>query len=287
MYNESRSEDKIMKISELIERIKQWHEPYVAKDEGRDLILGGNPDQQCTGVIITVCATLEVLKKAKEKNCNFIITHESILYGAKEEDMDNDVVQYKKRFMEENGLCVWRDHDRMHGNGLPFQPERKRNDYIFYGLMKELGWEEYVEGDSMKPLWYKIPKMSALDFADLLIEKFHLNGLRLVGNLDSTIETVWFSEHVQGGKMDKGKLKGGLKADAIIPFEIVDFTLTQYVVDAAEMGQNKVLYEMGHFNAEELGMRYMCTWIQDIVKHEVPVEFIQAGDFFQYRGKKA
>ena len=47
MYNESRSEDKIMKISELIERIKQWHEPYVAKDEGRDLILGGNPDQEC------------------------------------------------------------------------------------------------------------------------------------------------------------------------------------------------------------------------------------------------
>ena len=110
-----------MKISELIERIKQWHEPYIAKDEGRDLILGGNPDQQCTGVIITVCATLEVLKKAKEKNCNFIITHESILYGAKEEDMDNDVVQYKKRFMEENGLCVWRDHDR-----IPFLYQQNR-----------------------------------------------------------------------------------------------------------------------------------------------------------------
>ena len=66
---------------------------------------------------------------------------------------------------------------------------------------------------------------------------------------------------------------------------IVDFTLTQYVVDAAEMGQNKVLYEMGHFNAEELGMKYMCTWIQDVVQHEVPVEFVQAGDFFQYRGR--
>ena len=104
--------------------------------------------------------------------------------------------------------------------------------------------------------------------------------------LESMIETVWFSEHVLGGKMDKDKLNSGLKADAIIPFEIVDFTLTQYVVDAAEMGQNKVLYEMGHFNAEELGMRYMCTWIQDVVHHEVSVEFVQAGDFFQYRGRQ-
>lgn len=274
-----------MKISEMIERIKQWHEPFVSKDEGRDLVLGGDPDQECTGIIITVCATLDVLKKAKEKNCNLIISHESIAYGAKGEEVEeNDVLQYKIRYMEENGLCVWRDHDRMHGNGLPFQPERKRNDYIFYGLMKELGLEEYVVGDAMKPLWYKVPKMSAREFADVLIEKFNLNGLRIVGNLDAEIETVWFCEHVQGGKMDKGKLSGGLKADAMIPFEICDFTLTQYVVDAASMGQNKVLFEMGHFNAEELGMRYMCNWIQEVVHDEVPVEFVQAGDFFQYVG---
>lgn len=271
-----------MKINEVIERIKQWHEPYDAKDEGRDLILGGNPDQECTGIVITVCATLAVLKKAKEMGCNFIVSHESIAYGAKDDEIDaNDVLQHKMRYIEENGLCVWRDHDRIHGNGLPFHPERKRNDYIFYGLMKELGWEEYVMGDKMKPLWYKIPKTSARQLADELMNKFNLNGLRIVGNLDAEIETVWFCEHVQGGKMDKGKLAGGLKADAMIPFEICDFTLTQYVFDAAELHQNKMLIEMGHFNAEELGMKYMCEWMKEIV-NDVPVHFVQSGDFFQY-----
>lgn len=268
-----------MKIIEVIEKIKQWHEPFEAKEVGRDLILKGNADQECTGIIITVCATFDVLKKAKEKHCNLIITHESIFYGANDEEAKvNDVLQAKSRYIEENGLCVWRDHDRMHGNN---SVERQRNDYIFYGLMKELGWEDYVVGDKRKPLWYKIPKTNIQTLSAFLIDRFHLNGLRIVGNQDAEIETVWFAEHVQGGKWDKGKLAGGLKADAIIPFEICDFTLTQYVFDAASMKQNKVLLEMGHFNTEELGMKYMVEWLSEIV-NDLPIEFIQSGDFFEY-----
>ena len=219
--------------------------------------------------------------------CNLIVSHESIAYGAKGEEAEvNDVLHHKMSYIEKNGLCVWRDHDRIHGNELPFHAERKRNDYIFYGLMKELGWEDYVIGDHMKPLWYRIPKTNARQLAENLMEKFNLNGLRIVGNLNAEVETVWFCEHVQGGKMDKGKLDGGLKADVMIPFEICDFTLTQYVFDAAELKQNKVLIEMGHFNAEELGMKYMCEWMKDIVT-DLPVHFVQSGDFFQYIRRQA
>ena len=41
----------------------------------------------------------------------------------------------------------------------------------------------------------------------------------------------------------------------LIPFEICDYALTQYVIDAAAQGRNKVLLEIGHFNCEELGMK--------------------------------
>ena len=137
-------------------------------------------------------------------------------------------------------------------------------------------------GDKLKPLWYKIPKIKAADLADFIMAKFNLQGMRIVGNLDQEISTVWFAEHVMGSKNDGEKIKSGLKADVIIPFEICDYTLTQYVHDAAYLNQAKVLFEMGHFNCEELGMKYMLQWLPEALQEEIPMVFIQSGDYFHY-----
>lgn len=274
-----------MKIREAVERIYRWHEPFVEHEGGRDKILCGDPEQECTGIAVTVCATYDVLRRAVAQGANLIISHESIFFGGRI-DTDglevNEAYQAKKRFIEENHVVVMRDHDRMHGNGRPFFPERKRNDYIFYGICRELGWEKYVVGDKMKPLLYHIPETTGRKLAALLMEKFDLKGLRVVGNPDAKVSTVWFCEHVQGGKNDGEKVARGRQADAIIPFEICDFTLTQYVNDAAAMGENKVLLEMGHFNCEELGMKYSLKWLPEALGEDVPTVFLPAGDLFDY-----
>lgn len=272
-----------MKIIEVIDKLNQWHEPYIPGRESRDKIIIGDANQECTGICITISATYEVLKKAKELNANLIISHEYIFYGSRTEQsvLDEDEVYLeKKAFIEDNHIVVYRDHDRIHGNGAPFH-ERTNPDYIFYGICKELGWDDYVMGDKLKPLWYKIPKTTGKELADLLIEKFSLNGLRVVGDLDSEVSVVWFCEHINGNERDSQKIKNALKADAMIPFEIVDYTLTQYVNDAFEMNKGKVILEMGHFNCEELGMKYMETWLKEYI-HDIPITFIQSKDLFQY-----
>lgn len=274
-----------MKIQEAIDRIYRWHEPFVSHGDGRDKILCGDPEQECTGIAVTVCATYDVVERAIAQGANLIISHESIFFGGRIDAdglEDNETYQAKKKLIEDNHVVVMRDHDRMHGNGQPFFPERKRNDYIFYGICQELGWEQYVADDKMKPLLYHIPETTGRALADLLMEKFSLKGLRVVGNLDSKVSSVWFCEHVQGGKQDGGKVAMGRKADAIIPFEICDFTLTQYVNDAAARGENKVLLEMGHFNCEELGMKYCLQWLPEALGEEIPTVFLPAGDLFEY-----
>lgn len=273
-----------MTAKEIIGLIKRWHEPFEEKEDCRDLVLAGDPDQQCTGICVTVCATMEVLKQAKENGLNLIITHESIFFGGRlqEEDIrENDIYQKKLQFIRENSLVVWRDHDRMHGNGL-YGNMRKTPDYIFYGICKELEWESYVLGDPLKPEWYKIPTMKTEELAGFFLRKFHLNGLRIVGNRNADISTVWFCGHVMGSSRDGIKIREALRADAVIPFEICDYTLTQYVVDAAWAGRAKVIMEMGHFNCEELGMKYMVKWLPEAVGCRIPILFIPSGDPFSY-----
>ncbi|MBR0386067.1 MAG: Nif3-like dinuclear metal center hexameric protein [Erysipelotrichaceae bacterium] len=238
---------------------------------------------------VTATANYDVLQKAAAHGINLIISHEGIKYnyekGGSVDEADNDVLQAKLKFIRDNGLCIWRDHDHMHGNGGPHVTERLRNDMIFYGTMKELGWQPYCINDPKKPLWFEIPETTAVELADELMKKWDLNGLRIVGNRNARIRTVFFAEHVIASEWDRydiPKIDAARKADCIIPFEIVDYTLTQYVRDAAFMGKNKVMFEMGHFTAEELGMKYLAEALSGYLNNELKIIFIRSGDTFDY-----
>lgn len=68
------NEDAIKKISEVLTQLKAWHEPFEPAAHGsRGLILVGGPDQECTGIGVTVCATYEVLEAAVRQLANFLI----------------------------------------------------------------------------------------------------------------------------------------------------------------------------------------------------------------------
>lgn len=284
---------KNMKISEVIEKMHEFHQPYTEGKKTRDKILYGNANQQCTGIAVTATANFDVLQKAVKEGVNLIISHEGITYNYEKlydvDEVDNDVLQAKLKYIRDNDLCIWRDHDHMHGSGGPHVTERLRNDMIFYGTMEELGWKPYCVSDPKKPLWFEIPETTAEQLADELMEKWNLNGLRIVGNRNAVIKTVFFAEHViasEFNKFDIPKIDACRKADCIIPFEIVDYTLTQYVRDAAFMGQNKVMFEMGHFTAEELGMKYLVKLLPEFFGNQFKVVYIQSGDTFDYQLRK-
>lgn len=271
-----------MQIRDIIQKICDFHEPYEEPPKSRDRYLAGNPDQTCTGIAVTVCATVDVLRQAVAQGINLILSHESVFCGVsgdREEIEHNDTAREKLAYIEEHNLVIWRYHDHMHG--APFDPDRKRPDYIFYGICRELGWEAYVLDSPMKPTLYRIPETSAAELAELLISKFDLDGLRIVGNMECRVSTVCMAEHAMGDKIDHS-MQHAMEADAFIPFEICDYTLTQYVRDGAALGKNKVLFEMGHFNCEELGMKYAASYIREILGSDCPVVFIQSGDMFQY-----
>ena len=66
----------------------------------------------------------------------------------------------------------------------------------------------------------------------------------------------------------------------IIPGEIIDWT------DAKELGRNKSMISIGHFNWEELGMRYMQEWLQELIGKETKVTYVPSGDMYQYISKE-
>ena len=278
-----------MKISEVIINLIKAHPPIDEKNT-IDVVKYGDPNQECTGIVVTTYASIRVIRTAIEQGANLIVVHEPLFYRDADDIgwlEDNSVFQEKRNLLDEGGIVVWRDHDHIHGGPPAANP--KHTDMIYYGIMKTLGWEPYLIGNPKKPLLYDLPETTVGELARWLVEKLHLNGARIIGNSAARVKRVYLCEHISGDNFaghdhDSDTItqaeKGGY--DVLIPLEIIDWTLSEYIRDAMELGRAKALIEVGHFNLEEAGMQYLAEWLPSVIGQEIPVVFVQSGDGFAY-----
>lgn len=273
-----------MKISEVIEKLKAFHPP-IDETHTTDVVKYGDPEQDCSGIVITCFASVHVIREALRLGANFIIVHEPLFWTHEDETawLENSMVfKEKTALLEEGQIVVWRDHDHIHG-GDPGH-DLKYMDYIFYGIMKELGWEDYKLDYPNKPLLFQIPETDAEALGRELMEKIGLKGLRILGDRHAKVSKVFLCEHIR--EQDPEEKENILKTewediDALIPLEIIDWTLPAFVRDCSQLGHPKVMYNIGHFNLEELGMKYMSHYLPQLVG-DLPVHYVSSGDTYDF-----
>lgn len=277
-----------MKIIDLIKTIKDksnhimWGKE-INEETTRDKILYGDCQQQCSGIVVTLFASNEVIEKAGKLGYNFIIVHEALFWNHGDHTdwlSNNKAFLEKKALLDKYHICVWRNHDYIHA-GIPFDDGFK--DGIFYGLFEELNWNRYcICENPFYPDFAQIPKMKAKDLATFLIDKLHLNGIKVIGNSDIEVSRVLFPMHIIG-EFDNAVIERIEKndVDCIIAMEITDFTVAEYIRDAG-----KCCLAVGHFNVEEPGMKFFAEYLPRLIGDDLPIKFIQSGDAYSFIMKK-
>lgn len=249
----------------------------------RDKVLYGDTDRECTGIVTTCFASARVIREAHRLGCNFIISHEALFWNHGDHTdwlQDFEVFKAKKALLDEYGITVWRDHDHIHA-GIPLR-DGTYADGIFYGLIKELRWERYVEGDFRRSRIFDFPGITAKELAREMITKMNLNGTRIVGDPDTIVHRAAIPGHLIGGTDNHFTESTEKKQiDCLLTMEMTDFTTQEYVRDSAYLGIPRAMITIGHFNMEEPGMKYMATWLPDVAG-DIPVHFVQSGDQFHY-----
>jgi putative NIF3 family GTP cyclohydrolase 1 type 2 len=254
---------------ELVERIKtnvtcDWAEETV------DTFKGGTADQEVSGIATTFLATMDVLKKAKAKGINFIITHEPTFYNHfdETEQFEGDaVVAEKQKYIKENGLIVWRFHDHIH---------RTAPDGIYEGIINDLGWK--ANQKNKDEVVFQFEQQSLEAFAKQLKQHYGASSIRVVGPPDMTFQNAAL---VLGapGSMPQIKMLQREDVEVLVGGETHEWETVEYVRDAISQGKNKALILIGHANSEEAGMFYCAEWLKGFID-EIPIEFIPAGDPF-------
>ena len=273
-----------MKISEIIDVVKKNCKGYGTIDETktRDKVLYGDVDKQCTGIVTTIYASYDVIKKASELGANFIIAHEALFWNHGDHTdwlKDNETFKLKKQLLDETGITVWRDHDYIH-SGIMHQG--RYVDGIFYGLAYELDWLDYISNDDVnRPQQFTIPKTPTREVAQYLMEKMNLKGMKTMGNIDGYTEKIYLPFHIIG-EADNRMLSyiEENHVDTILAMEITDFTVAIYMRDGAQAGLAKSVLAAGHFNVEEPGMKWFAEKHLPTLIKDISVNFIQAGDSY-------
>lgn len=269
------SAQPLMTADQLIGRIKaqltcDWSEETV------DTYKGGGPEMEVTGIATTFLATLDVLKAAKAKGLNFIITHEPTFYNhldKTDQYGDDPVVAAKQQYIKDNGLIVWRFHDHWH---------RTDPDGIYKGVTAKFGWERYSRDGSQH--FYDLPPTTLKKLAKQLRKRFEKSTIRVVGDIDREVSQIGLVLGAAGAMAQIRSLQRD-DVEVVIAGEVPEWETVEYIRDAVSMGKKKALILLGHANSEEAGMDYCADWLKTFVT-EVPVEFIPAGDPFWSPGTK-
>lgn len=278
-----------MKINEVIKEIKascrgvEFGKP-IDPVTTRDQILFGDGENECTGITVTCFANINVINAAIANGTNLIISHESLFWNHGDHTdwlKDNTAFQKKEKALREAGITVWRFHDYIHsgisiGNG-------DYSDGIFYGLMREMGWQRFMIARKEKPLLYRFAPISARDLAAKIMEVGKFNGVKVIGNPDTVITKLFIAEHIMERNDNEKIVKiNDEDIDAIMTLELIDWTVAEYMRDASLLGENKVILDFGHFNTEELGMRYLVTYLPTVLSEKLPVYFSAQADMYNY-----
>jgi putative NIF3 family GTP cyclohydrolase 1 type 2 len=269
-----------MIIQEIIANILAYH-PELGNRRTCDVIIGSNPDVECTGILISISPTVEIVRKAIEIGANFIFVHEPTFYSGYDDDCTwlegNDVYEEKRSLLLKHSIVIYRDHDHIHSH---------KPDGIFHYMLKQLGWLDYVVSDDERPLEIKVPLTTLGELVQHVKKSFGLDTIRFIGNPDAKVSTIGFVGHLLPNETtnwsNNAQVAASWKYDVIIPGEIVEWTLPLYIQDAAMLGKAKGMIIPGHFIQEEAGMRWAEEWLRPLAPSNLPITFVSAGDMFRY-----
>lgn len=218
-----------------------------------DTLKSGKADTPVTGIVSTMFATVQVIKKAIDLKANFIITHEPTFYNHQDDTawLEQDgVYKYKRELLDKHNITVWRFHDYWHTH----QP-----DGVQMGVIDDLGWKQYY--DLNNPRIITLPATSLKNIISHVKEKLGIKHVRTIGDPSQLCERVLLMPGASGGRSQIQQLMKE-QPDVLICGEVAEWETSEYIRDAVSMGLKRALIVLGHAQSEEPGMKWLVQWLQ-------------------------
>ena len=258
-------------VQQVIDRIVKTI-PGGVLQQTVDTLKAGSPDQPVTGIVSTMFATVDVIRKAIELKANFIIAHEPTFYNHLDDTAwlaGDEVYEYKKKLLDDNKIAVWRFHDYWH---------RHDPDGIRMGVLEKLGWDKYY--DPKEPRLITIGPTPLSLIVGHVKNKLGIDHVRFIGDRDQLCRRIAIMPGASGGRSHISLLMQH-KPDLLICGEVAEWETAEHVRDAIAMGLKRSLIVLGHAQSEEPGMNWLVNRLRSHV-NDIRVDHIPANNPFAW-----
>ena len=102
-----------MKVSEIITHLETIAPPVYQESYDNSGLLTGTPNLECTGVLITLDATEEIVHEAIAKNCNLIVAHHPIIFGGLNKITGRNYVEKSIIAAIKNDIAIYAIHTNL------------------------------------------------------------------------------------------------------------------------------------------------------------------------------
>ncbi|GEO02645.1 hypothetical protein AAE02nite_03090 [Adhaeribacter aerolatus] len=245
-------QNKTITVKQIIDLFLQ-EVPGAPFDKTVDTLKAGSLDTKVTGIVTTMFATVEVIRKAVDVGANFIIAHEPTYYNHQDDTawLEQDAVyRYKADLLKKHNIAVWRNHDYIHSH---------KPDGVQTGLVAALGWQKYYNPDIRNR--FVIPAISLQALIAHSKEKLGIQTVRYIGDLSQSCARILLLPGASGGTRHIEEIMKE-KPDVIICGEAQEWETVEYVRDARAKGDKLALVLLGHAVSEEPGAEWLVAWLK-------------------------
>ena len=240
-----------------------------------DTIKAGDPNKELKKVAVTMFATVDTVKRAKEWGADMLIVHEPTYYDHFEEIDELPVVKEKRKLIEESGITIYRYHDYMHHRDIDQIPE---GEVYYLGLKGNFVKTPY----SASYMFTSEEPISAYELATKMENELGIKRVRIAGTRDKKSTKIALCFGTPGGVFE---LLSSDDVEIVLTGEACEWKLAEYARDADALGINKTLIVMGHIGSERDGMRLLAKRLGE--KHaEFETRYIECGEVYTYTDEK-
>ena len=222
-------------------------------DKTVDTLKAGNREIIVTGIVTTMFATIEVIRKTIELGANFIIAHEPTFYNHEDnfDWLENDeVYKYKADLLKRNNIAIWRNHDYIHSH-VP--------DGVVKALVSKLDWTNYYDVTTSVAT---LPQITLKALVQKVKMNLGISMVRYIGSLSQPCKKILLMPGAAGGRRQITAIVKQ-KPDVLVCGEIQEWETAEYVRDARAKGEQLSLIVLGHIASEEPGSEYMVSWLKE------------------------
>jgi len=102
-----------MKVSSVIEYLEEVAAPALQESYDNAGLITGSPEWQCTGILISLDATLEVIEEANNRNCNLVVSHHPIVFSGLKKITGRNYVEKAIIYAIKNDIALYAIHTNL------------------------------------------------------------------------------------------------------------------------------------------------------------------------------